>query len=178
MHISGCEETESRVMMFVVVPAEEFGRPEASILLAAKTFGIIGAIFQGLELGFRERIIVGDVWAGVCFGHTQIGHEQGYRFGSHRTATVGMDRELLRLNVLANTGGCDQFLGQAGGFAFGDQPTDRIAAEDIQDVVEIVIRPFSGSQEFRDTGTSTPVQVYPSSTIGSVGWPVVLVWRK
>ena len=114
MNIGRCEETEGRVMMFVVVPMEEFCGPGTCILLAAEAFGIVRSIFQGLELGFRERIIVGDMWAGVCFCDTQIGHEQRHRFGSHRAAAVGMDRELSGRNGLANTGGCDQLLRQAG----------------------------------------------------------------
>jgi hypothetical protein len=61
-----------------------------------------------------------------------------------------MDREFTGLNVLANTGGSDQFLGESCRLAFGDHPTDRVAAEDIQDIVEIVIGPFGRSQEFRN----------------------------
>jgi hypothetical protein len=54
------------------------------------------------------------------------------------------------LNILADTGGGDQLLGQAGGFACSDHPPDRVAAEDIQDVVEVVVGPLGGSQQFRN----------------------------
>jgi len=110
-------------MMFVVVPAEELGGPSAGILLAAEAVRIIRTVLQGFpgtarqgrcELRFGERIIVGDMRAGVGLGDTQIGQEQGHRFRSHRTPAVSMDRELLRLNVLADTGSSNQFLGQAG----------------------------------------------------------------
>ena len=92
MNIGRCGATEGRVMMFVVVPMEEFCGPGTSILLADEAFGEVRSKIQGLpgaarqggyELGFRERIIVGDMWAGVCFRDTQIGHEQRHSFGSH-----------------------------------------------------------------------------------------------
>ena len=115
MNIGRREETDSAVMMFVVVPAEELLPPKSrASLLTTKTFRIIGSIFQGFELCFRERIIVGNVWTGVGLRDTQIGHEQGHRFRRHRTAAVRMNRQLTRLNALANTSGCDQFFRQTG----------------------------------------------------------------
>ena len=65
MNIGGGEKTEGGVVMLVVVPAEEFSRPGAGILLAAKMFRIIRSIFQGFKLRFRKRIVVGNVWTGV-----------------------------------------------------------------------------------------------------------------
>ncbi len=95
------------MVMFVVVPAEEFCRPDLGIGLTAKPFRIVRSIFQGLKLRFGKWIVVGDMWVGVGFGHTQICHEQGHRFGCHRAAAIGMDCEFTGLNVLANTGGGD-----------------------------------------------------------------------
>ena len=65
--------------MFVVVPAEELGGPMPGILLAAEAVRIIRAIFQRFpgtarqgrcELGFGERIVVGNVWTRVGLGDT------------------------------------------------------------------------------------------------------------
>ena len=81
MNIGRREETDSTMVMFVVVPTEECSRPSPGIGLATKTFGIIRAIFQGLELRFREGIIVGNMWTGVGLRDAQIRHKQGDWFG-------------------------------------------------------------------------------------------------
>ena len=81
MNIGRREETDGAMMMLVVVPTEECSRPSPGIGLATKTLGIIGAIFQGLELRFRKRIIVGNMGTGVGLRDAQIRHEQSDWFG-------------------------------------------------------------------------------------------------
>ena len=114
MNIGRGEKTEGRVVMFVVVPAEELCCPGAGILLTAEAVRIIRAVFQRFELGFGEWIIVRDMRTRMSLRDTQIGHEQCHGFRRHRTTAVRMDRELLWLNVLADTGSRDQFFSQAG----------------------------------------------------------------
>ena len=46
------EQSDGAVMMLVVVPAEEFCCPGPGIGLAAKSFRVIGSIFQSFELCF------------------------------------------------------------------------------------------------------------------------------
>ena len=133
--------------MFVVVPLEEFSGPTARIQWASEPVGVIRPVLQRLELRFRERVIVRNMRSRVGFSYPQVRHQQSHRFGGHRATPVGMDSQLIRLDVLTDAGGRDQFFGQAGRFAFGDQPADHIAAENIQDVVQVVVSPFGRTQQ-------------------------------
>jgi len=58
-----------------------------------------------------------------------------------------MDSQLIRLDVLTQASGSDQFFGQTGRFALGDQPADHIAAENIQDVVQKILSPLGRTEQ-------------------------------
>ena len=61
-----------------------------------------------------------------------------------------MHGELARLDPLLRAGVRDQALGQRGALARREHPADHVAAEDVEDDVEIEIRPLGGAQELRD----------------------------
>src|SRR6202049_3732607 len=88
------EQAQPGVTVFVVIPAKKSLRKSPAILNAAETVRELRSIFHGAELAFRIRIVVGDVWAAVRFGDTQVGQQKGYRLGTHRTAAIGVQREL------------------------------------------------------------------------------------
>jgi hypothetical protein len=81
-------------------------------------------------------------------GDTQIGQQLPDRLRGHGTATIGMDGQLPRLDTLSQARLSNEIFGQCGRFPVGNRPTDGIAAEDIQDFVEIIICPFRLSQQF------------------------------
>jgi len=75
--------------------------------------------------------------AGVAATDAQICHQQGQGFCSHGATPVGMKGQLVRLDLLQETRFGDEIFGQTTGLAFGDQPADHVAAEDVeQDVQE------------------------------------------
>ena len=47
--------------MVVVIPIEKSTAESSAMLYGAESFRKLGAVFQGLELCFGVRIIVGDV---------------------------------------------------------------------------------------------------------------------
>ena len=61
--------------MFVctVVPGKECTAKLFGILNAAKAFWEVRTILQGLELGFRIRIVIAYMGAAVSFGDAQVG---------------------------------------------------------------------------------------------------------
>ena len=61
--IGGREEREARVVMVVVVPAEEVLQPPSSVELAIQAPGVIRLVLHRLELGLAEGVVVGDAWA-------------------------------------------------------------------------------------------------------------------
>ena len=61
-----------------------------------------------------------------------------------------MDGQRPRLDLLMGAGFRDQPPGQLGGLAVGHHPADHAAAEDVQDDVEVEVRPFDRAQQLGD----------------------------
>src|ERR1019366_9368373 len=61
-----------------------------------------------------------------------------------------MERELTRLDALFVAALLDQSLGQLRAFAMSDHPAGNVAAEDIEDHVEVEVGPLGGPQQLGD----------------------------
>jgi hypothetical protein len=125
------------VAVLVVVPAEEALAERSGVLDAAEPIREGRVVLEGLELALRVGVVVGDVRAGVGAGDAQVGQQHGHRLGGHRGAPVSVDSERAGGHLLAGDGVGQQPLGQAGGLAGGDHPPDHIAAEEVQDRVQV-----------------------------------------
>jgi hypothetical protein len=132
--------------MIVVIPSEEGLAVPAGGLDGVEAAGEIGPVLQGLELRFAKRIVVGHVRATMRLGDTEIGEQQRHRLGGHRGAAIGVDGQLIGSDALLGAGLADQHLGQYRGFAAGDHPTDHVARKDVQDDIQVVIRPLGGAE--------------------------------
>ena len=84
----------------------------------------------------------------MALHHRQVRHEHGHRFGDHRTAVIGIDRELLPLDALLDAGFGNQLLSQCGRFDFGDHPADHVTAVNVDDDVQIVVNALAGAAQF------------------------------
>ena len=135
------------MVMFVVVPGEECSRPRPRCVNGGETVRIIGTIFHGLELRLAEGIVVGGMRAAVALGDAQIEQQLAQRLALHRTAIVGVQGELVRLNALLASGFSNELFCQIAAFFFSDHPTDHIAAEDVQHGVERILLQFAGSAQ-------------------------------
>jgi hypothetical protein len=83
----------------------------------------------------------------VGLGDPQIGQQERHGLGPHRRAPVGMNPQAAGLDVLLFAGLPDQLLGQGRRFRRGDHPAHHVAAEDVQDDVEVEIRPLHRAEE-------------------------------
>jgi hypothetical protein len=72
-------EAESAVVL-VVVPGKKSWAVRAGGFDRGEPGGEGGPVFQGLELGFGVRVVVGDVGPGVGLGDAEVG-EQKQGFG-------------------------------------------------------------------------------------------------
>ena len=61
--------------MHFVIPVKERLTKGPGILNGAGSLRKLGAILQGLELGFGIRVVIADMGAAVSFGHPEIGQE-------------------------------------------------------------------------------------------------------
>lgn len=93
-------ETDANVVVILIVPGEEAPAERLGVLDASEALGEIRLIFQGLEMAFREGIVVGGMGAAVGFGDAQIGEQLCGGLGLHRAAAIGMQGELARRDVV------------------------------------------------------------------------------
>ena len=147
--VGGGEQAEAPVVMLGVVPGEEAlaERPRAPD--RAEALGELGPILQGLELRFGERVVVGDVRPAVRLGDAQVGEQQRHRLRGHRGAAVGVQGELpgampclRRLQRSASR--------PARRSRGGDHPAHDVAAEHVQDHVQVVVGPFRRAEQLGD----------------------------
>src|SRR5450830_141873 len=82
------------------------------------------------------------MWPTVGFGDAEIGEQERRGLGSHGTTTVGMQGQLAGRRGMFGGGIIEQCREHGGAFSVGDAPADDSAAEDIDDDVEVEVRPF------------------------------------
>jgi Transposase len=140
MDCGGSHHTDSRVAMLIVIPDEEVLAEGPTVLDATEPVRKLRAVLHGAEMAFRKRIVVGSVRAAVSLSHTKIGQQQGHRFRSHSGTAIGMEAELVRLNVLLFVGFFDELSSQFSTFARSHHPADDITSWDkVFDAVEHVV---------------------------------------
>src|ERR1019366_2401222 len=71
-------------------------------------------------------------------------------FGGHRGSAIGVDGQSVCHDGLFLAGCRDQPFGQLGSFASCHHPAHHIAAEDVQDDVEMEIGPLGWAQQLRN----------------------------
>src|ERR1700709_21544 len=82
-------------------------------------------------------------------GDTEIGQQEGGWLSGHRSAAIGVQRQLAEWDSMLDEGVFEQLLEQGGVFSIGDTPADDAAAEDVEDDIQGEIRPFGRSHQFR-----------------------------
>ena len=60
-----CHQAETGMVVVLIIPGEEAAAEVLGILDAAEAFGEFRLVFQGLEVGLRERVVVGGVGPAV-----------------------------------------------------------------------------------------------------------------
>ena len=71
----GSQHVEAGVVMVVVVPGEELGAVGQGFVIGCESIWEIGLVFEGLELAFRKRVVIGDAWSAVRFDDPQRGQQ-------------------------------------------------------------------------------------------------------
>ena len=150
MHDGGREEPQAAVAVFLVVPGKEDLPKRPPVLERSEPLWKLRTVLERLELRFRKRIVVRHVRAAVGLGHAEVGQQQRHRFALHGRPAVRMERELARLNAVLRAGLADEALGQGGALVGREHPADHVPAEDVEDDVEIEVRPLRRTQELRD----------------------------
>jgi len=130
------------VAMLVVIPDEKLLTESAAIWEAAEAIRELRTVLQSSELAFRIRVVIGYIRSAVGLGDAEIGHEEGHRLRRHDPATVGVDVELTGGNLVLANGLLNELFGQFRTLPMRDHPADGIAAEDVEDDIEIEVGPL------------------------------------
>ena len=157
------QQADAGVVVLVVVPVEHRPEVAARVLDRAESLGEARPVFDGLELCLGERVVVGDVRSTVALADAEVGKEQREGLGGHRGAAVGVDGDLARLDAFTFVGIFDQALGQFRSLARCDHPADHVAAEDVEQHVEVEVGPLLRPEQ-------------PLQTIGEVPRTPVQTW--
>ena len=65
MDLIGRHEADSGMMVILIVPVEKAPAECLGVLDTAETLGELRLVFEGLEVAFRERVVVGGVGPAV-----------------------------------------------------------------------------------------------------------------
>ena len=147
--VEGSKQGDASMMMLLVVPVEEVLAERTGVLDTPKAAGEIGTVFERLEVRLTIRVVVRYVRARMRLRDAQVRKQKRHSFGGHGGAAVGVQRELLRLDVLTLVGFCDELLGQGSLFTGRHHPANHVSAENVDDDVEMVVTPFCGAAQFR-----------------------------
>src|SRR5271165_1204827 len=148
-------QTDTAVAVIVVVPVEELLAVSPSVLDRAEAIGEVGSVLQGFELRLGVRIVIRHVRAAVCLGDIEVDEERSDGLRSHAGATIGMERQGAGSDVFLLQSIGNELLGEFCGLPMRDQPTNDVAAVDVEDHIEMEAGPFGRALHFRSPNSFT-----------------------
>ena len=80
----------------------------------------------------------------------EIGQQQCDGFAAHRAAPVGMQSELAGLNAVLCARLGDEPLGERGALVGRNHPADDVPTEDVEDDVQMKVRPLDRAEQLGD----------------------------
>ena len=136
--------------MLGVVPTEELLAMRTCIFDRTEARREVRSVLQGFELRFGIWIVIRDVRTAVSFGDVQIDEQLRDGFGTHAGAAIGVQGQGARRDILFIDRIGDQLLGELRGFPVSDHPANDVAAENIEDHVQVKARPLGRPLQFAD----------------------------
>ncbi len=146
----GGHEADAGVAVLVVVPGEELAAERSGVLDRVEAGGEAGPVLQRLELRLGVGVVGRGVRAVVGLEHAEVGEQERDGLAGHRAAAVGVHRQLIGRDVLLLADLGDEVLGDERVLAVLDGPADGVAAEDVEDHVEVEVRPGRRALELGD----------------------------
>ena len=150
MDALGGVHADAAVAVLGVIPVEVGAAVASCIFNGSKAFGEGGVVFEGFELGFGVRVVVGDVGATVAGGNSKFKQQLLHGGGGHGGATVGMEDGLAGLDAVLGEAILQEVFGELGVLLGGDGPANDEAAEEVNGDVKFEARAFFGSFKVGD----------------------------
>src|ERR1035441_5953089 len=102
------------VMVVLIIPGEETAAKGLGILDAAEALGELRLVFQGFEMRLREGVVVRGMRPAMRLGDTKVGQQEGGCLGLHRSAAIGVQRQLTGWDTLLGESLVKQVLEEEG----------------------------------------------------------------
>ena len=144
------EHRDPGMSMLGVVPGEERTAEGGCGRDVVEPPGEAGVVLQGLELRLGEGVVVTDLGTAERAGHPEVGQQLRGALAGHRCPAIRMQRQRLGFDALLEAGLLDEPCSQRRALPFGDHPPDHISAEDVEQHVQVKVRPAFWSQKARD----------------------------
>jgi hypothetical protein len=112
--------------------------------------GNSGLYFRVLKFDSEYGLSL-EVYGRLCVLVTaEVGEQELHRLGALRRAAVGVQRQHLGGDLLLLGRLLDQRLGQLSVLPVLDRPADDVAAEQVEDHVQVVVRPLGRTLELAE----------------------------
>ncbi len=150
VNVSWSEKRERAVAMLRVIPFDERAAERSCLCDIGKRRGKFRLVLGSFEERFDVRVVIGNMRAGMALGYTEIGEQERDWFRSHRATAICMYGELLGIYAFFLDRFGEQHACQRGALTIGDHPADDVATIDVDDDVEVKIRPLLRTMQFGD----------------------------
>lgn len=147
------DKSDPTVMMIKPVPAHESEAPVPGFLQGDESVHwIVRTVLAGPEHGLGVGIVVAHPRPAAGRGDPEFVERVQHGGAFHGASVVGVQDERLIFHVqsLGQHSLTDKVAGMFSGLLLPDLPAHDVAAEDVDDQVEIVIQPLDGTGEVRD----------------------------
>ena len=151
MDIVRGEHRDAAVAVLGVVPGEECPAEGNGRREVGEATGEAGMVLHGFELRLGERVVIGHLGTAQRAGYAEISEKLRGTLARHRRATIGVQGQHLGLDALLVTGLLDEAPGQRRVLPVSDHPAHDVAAEDIEQHVEVEVRPLLRPEQLGDT---------------------------
>jgi len=138
----GGHQPDPGVAVLVVVPVKEHAAVPAGVLDIVEALGELGPVLQRLEVRLAVGVVAGGVRARVCFCDAEVREQERDGLGALRGAAIGVQREQRGRDLLLLGGLLNQRLSELAVLAVLHGPADDVAAEHVEDHVQIEVRPL------------------------------------
>ncbi len=150
MHGGGRLQADATVPVAMVVMLEERREYSAAVVKAVEPVGERRRILQRFEQALAEGVVVALLRPAEAGLDTQVGEFFGQGPGSHRRPPIRMQCDLVGRKVFAHRDLFDEVASQRAGLAGAEHPAHDITAEDVDDDIQIEVRPLRRRLEFGD----------------------------
>ena len=150
MHRCRRHQRKPAVVVLCVVPVEEDLAKRPGVLNTTKSLRKGRPVFERFEMTLRKGIVIANMMTAKSLGYTQVGQKQCHRFRCHRRSSVIVNKQLRFIDSLTRTGLTNEQLSKLSTLSASNHPAHCVAAEYVDDHIEVVIVPLFRSFQLRD----------------------------